>query len=76
MKAWKKLYIIFLVLFGVVGIIMKDYLITGFLLSSNFAFLIDPKKSRTAKTSQLMLLCIAILSGCVYLYLKIRLAGQ
>ena len=76
MKKWQMVYVVFLVLFGIGGIIMKDYLITGFLLSSNFAFLIDPKKSRAARTTQLVLMGIAILLCCLHFYYKVRAARQ
>lgn len=53
-KKWKIAYIAFLAVVGIGGVIMKDYLITGFLLSSNIAFLIDPKRSKTHKVARLL----------------------
>ena len=75
-KKWKIAYIAFLAVFGIVVSIMKDYLITGFLLSSNIAFLIDPKRSTTHKVAQNALLGTAIILGCVHFYLRIKSARQ
>jgi hypothetical protein len=76
MKKWKIVYVLVLVLFGIGGIIMKDYLITALLLSSNFVFLIDSKKSRNARITQLVLIGLAIVLGCLYFYFKVRAARQ
>ncbi len=76
MKKWKMAYIFILVLFGVCGIALKEYLVTGFLLSSNIGFLIDAKKSRAGRTAQLVVLSIAVVLGCLYWYFRMKAAGQ
>ena len=73
-KKWKIAYIAFLAVFGIGGVIMKDYLITGILLSGNIAFLIDPKRSKTHKMVQNSLLGTGIILACVYFYLRIKSA--
>lgn len=76
MKNWKKVYVAFLVLLGIGGIIMRDYLATGFLLSGNVAFLLDAKKSQRSKIGQLVLMSIAIILGGIYFYLRIKEAKK
>jgi len=76
MSKWKKVYIAFLALFAIGGIIMKDYVVTGFLVTSNAAFLLEPKRSRRSKLAQLALLSIAIIVGAAYLYLKVKAAKE
>jgi hypothetical protein len=75
-KKWKIAYIAFLAVFGIGGVILKDYLITGYLVSSNIAFLIDPKRSKTHKAVQNALLGTGIILAGVYFYLKIKSARQ
>ena len=75
-KKWKIAYIAFLAVFGIGGVIIKDYLITGFLVSSNIAFLIDPKRSKTHKVVQNALLGTGIILAGVYFYLRIKSARQ
>ena len=75
-KKWKIAYIAFLAVFGIGGVIMKEYLTTGYLLSSNIAFLIDRRRSTRHKVTQNALLGTAIILGCVHFYLRIKSARQ
>ncbi len=75
-KKWKIAYVAFLVVFGIGGVIMKDYLIPGILISSNVAALIDPKQSKTQKVARIALFSIAIILACVHFYFRIKSARQ
>ena len=75
-RKWKIAYIAFLVVFGIGCVIMEDYLITGFLLSSNIAFLMNPTKSRAQEVGQLVLLSLAFVLGCVHFFLRVRARNQ
>ena len=75
-RKWKVVFIAFLVLLGIGAVTMKDYLIPGAIISSNMAFLMDPKRSKTQKVAQLALFGITILLASVHYYIRIKTARQ
>ena len=78
-RRWKLSATAFLAAMGIVAVIIKDYpaiVLLLSLLSSNIAFLINPKESKAKKLAQVALLSVAIGGGCIYFYTRIKTARQ
>jgi len=71
-KAWIALYVIVALAVCVLGITQKDYAGTGFVGSILVSRIIDPKKSRTSKIAQGVLMGVTVVCGIIFMYIDIR----
>lgn len=75
-RKWKVVFSAFLILFGIGGIIAKDYLTAGYLISISIGFLMDASRSKTQLVAQLALFGITIILASVHFYIRIKTARQ
>jgi hypothetical protein len=73
---WKVVFIVYLVLLAIGGVVFEDYVIPGALIASGIGYLMDPKRSKTQKVAQLALFGITIILASVHFYMRIKTARQ